>query len=601
MALPLDGANKGKNGSSFGRWNRAHWKVVTAVVLVVVLLVLAIVSSIASLIMVLMEDDEDASAYTQTILHVRASNMSLTTGKKEAVPNLEISLVQKEPPKDKNGKKQDPQQIGFPTTDKKGEAQTVLSTVGNGAFTYTDGLSLTSDGRPTEYVDVIKGKSYHTTFYDNSSVSYGSQGTDTGQSDFSYNLDNSRPAGIKMCAGKIRPTKEANSPSDTWHIVGVIKANREGLKKMFFDGSNDGVRAKYGGGYGHYGSYVYVYNEDNPSCSYGTAVAADVGGGMDSNTIGDLWMPAYKYYGIKGLKGTGVESATVRKGQKNAWVQYFASKGISYPKDMNNPHSTIYILDHGQKGSRGYQLLQAMEDNKPWIYGGGSSSLGNTKDNDKYVINFKGKHGNDLIRTPMELSKVYTDESNPYTVTEEGARALFRGTMIFEFWTTTETVGAGNGSLTGDFSDWNKVDNKNFCSSRGGGGINPYMLRSGKPGNEHCNALPNCVAYAWGILKQHGVNLGHYGNPSNWISGAKADGFTVSTNKNAPKVGAVAVFQSHVAVVASVDSSSECTLIESDYAKGPSAKAYPYCRVQHGWKNGSNIGGRFLGYIYTSK
>lgn len=481
MALPLDGANKGKNGSSFGRWNRAHWKVVTAVVLVVVLLVLAIVSSIASLIMVLMEDDEDASAYTQTILHVRASNMSLTTGKKEAVPNLEISLVQKEPPKDKNGKKLDPQQIGFPTTDKKGEAETVLSTVGNGAFTYTDGLSLTPDGRPTEYVDVIKGKGYHTTFYDNSSVSYGSQGTDTGQTDFSYNLDNSRPAGIKMCAGTIRPSKEPNSPSDTWHIVGVTKSNREALRKLFFNGSNDGTRAKFGGGVGHYGSYLFVYNEQNPSCSYGTAVAADVGGGADSGTIGDLWMPAYKYYGIKGLKGTGVESATVRKGQKNAWVQYFASKGINYPKDMNNPHSTIYILDHGQKGSRGYQLLKAMQSNKPWIYGGGSSSLGNTKDNDKYAINFKGEHGNDLIRTPMELSKVYTDESNPYTVTEEGARALFRGTMIFEFWTTTETVGGGD-AVAGSISNPPNLKSKGYSSPP-----NPF-------------SRPQCTWYCWGRI-----------------------------------------------------------------------------------------------------
>lgn len=557
--------NRGRKKNAFQRFVSLHWKALIAIVLVLVLLIAAAVSSLVSLIMMLTTEEKKADEYTQTILHVRASNMATMSGKKEPVSNLEISLVQKDPPKDKDGKKMDPQQIGFPTTDKNGEAETVLSTAGNGAFTYTDGISLTSDGRPTDYVDIVKGSKYHTTFYDNSSVSYGSQGTDTGQSDFSYNLDNSRPAGIKMCAGTIRPTKEPNSPSDTWHIVGVTKSNRVALQKLFFNGSKDGVKAEYGGGTGHYGSYIYVYNEQNPSCSYGTAVAADVGGGADGNTIGDLWMPAYKYYGIKGLKGHGTESATVRKGKKNAWQLYFASKGINYPKDMNNPHSTIYILDHGQKGSRGYQLLKAMQHNKPWIYGGGSASLGNTKDNDKYVINFKGEHGNDMIRTAMELSKVYTDESSPYVVQEEGIKATFRGTMIFEFWTTTETVGGGN-AVSGSISNPPNLKNKGYSSPP-----NPF-------------ARPQCTWYCWGRIYETTGKAAKFTTPSGrngyqWYS--KLIGQKLGQN---PRPGAIMCLKDnnksgspgHVAFVESVaDGGSSITISEG----GASFSSLPHVQT----------------------
>ena len=491
------GGNGGKN--PLAQLGTFKGKAIVALVLVAVLLVVSIAGSIASLIGMLMASQDDGGeTYTQTLLHVRASNLDLNTGKYVPVPNLEISLVQKKPPKDKDGKKMDPQQIGFPSTDEKGEAETVLNTGGNGAFTYTDGISLDPEGRPTDYIDIVKGKGYHTTMYDNSSVSTGSQGSDTGQSDYSYNLDSDKPAGINMCGGTIHPTKEPNSPSDTWHIVGVTKSNKEALQKLFFNGSKDGQKAYYGDGYGYYGSYLFVFNEQNPSCSYGTAVAADVGGGADSRTIGDLWMPAYKYYGIKGLKGTGAETATVRRGKKNAWVQYLASKGISYPKDMNNPPSTIYVLDHGQKGSRGYQLLHAMQKNQRWIFGGGSASLGNDKDNDKYVINFKGEHGNDLIRTPMELSKVYTDETSPYIVHEVSVRAVFRGEMKFEFWTTTETIG-GDSAVTGSIANPPNLKNKGYSHPP-----NPFELYQ-------------CTWYCWGRIYE---------------TTGKAPQFTVNNNRN---------------------------------------------------------------------
>lgn len=448
--------------------------------------------------MLIASENEEGSEYTQRLLHVRASVLDNNTGNYTPVQNLEISLVQKDPPKDKDGKKQDPQQIAFPATDSNGEAETVLNAIGNGALTYTDGLSLTKDGRPTSYVDIVKGPKFHHTLYDNSSWSGGSQGSDTGQEDYSYNLDNKRKSGVKMGANTIHPSKSPNSASDTWHIVGVTKSNKTALTKMFGNGSKDGTRAVYGGIVGHYGSYLFVYDEAHPEASYGCAVAADVGGGADSGTVADLWFPAYKYYGKYGLKGHAAETTTVYRGRKNAWQMYLATLGADYPTVLNNDHVTVYILDHGEKGSRGYQALKAMQNDQTWPFLGGSAKLGNDKDNDKYVINFKGEHGNDLIRTAMSLSEASgASEDNPCVVNEVGVRAVFRGAMKFEFWSTVETIGGS--AVNGSIDSPPNFSNKGYSSPP-----NPFDKYQ-------------CTWYCWGRIYE---------------TTGKAPKFTVTSHRN---------------------------------------------------------------------
>lgn len=387
------------------------------------------------------------------------------------------------------------------------------------------------------------------------------------------------------------------------------------------------------GGSHPYGKVRLMYSWSPNGCSYGAALGLCDSGGGGASSIVDQYVPCNKYFGQYGLTkknrkrdygGTAGQDA-----KTYVWDPYMKALGADGEKVLTTwggRQNIVYILDDSGdkigKRTRSEELDYRVKNGQGWpttMTNGKvvqDSKTADGDDNTLYTLACKlteegeGKYGRGEFHnwfgektSDHDLAKMEThDRSDPYVV--QCGMGTTKHQWVLLFWTETVTVGTG-GALNGDFSDWNQVGNKNFCSSRATGkrkGINPYLDRNDKKDNDDRSALPNCVAYAWGILKQHGVTLGHYGDPSNWISGAQKEGFKVSTSKKAvPQVGAVAVFPGHVAVVAKIEDASHCTLIESDYSRGPSAKGLPYCRVQEHWENGSPINGGFKGYIYTGK
>lgn len=630
------GGNGGK--SPLAQLGTFKGKAIVALVLVAVLLVVSIAGSIASLIgmLVASEDEaEDGQLYTETRLYVRAlqgkwddnAKHAMEKGKKNVpIEQLKVQLKPEAATRPDGSKlKDDRSLIDFDPTDSEGYSYITLDSSGAGVLTMGTGNDAyygMQNGRPTKHYTLL-GKGRYT-FYD----SYSYLDADDTAYGHTYNLNNSKPAYVGFAGLKEgHVSKEKNSASDSWHVMGLMP------------GSNLAGQSNYKAAMARkkssHPALLYAYSPNG--FSYGTGIGIDTGYGKASQ-LADLYLPYNKYYGKYGISHhASDDTGGKRRGPNNVngvqgapysqtIYKYFKSLGVdpkkAYEQTWDKNVNELYELDDsGDKiggKPRGQALKKMMEKDQAWpttMTGGKVKQDAKTDDdkmNDYYFLackltdegakkygsgkyhNWYGEHTAD-----HRLSKIEAcSRSDPYVV-KCGNGATGEWTLLF--WTEVVTVGAEGGSLNGDFSDWNKVDNKNFCSNRGGGGINPYMVRHGKPGNKHCNALPNCVAYAWGILKQHGVTLGHYGNPDQWMAGAKADGFATSTNPNAPKVGAVAVFPNHVAVVAAIEDSSHCTLIESDYSSGPSAKAYPYCRVQIHWKNGGHINGGFYGYIYTGK
>lgn len=570
--VPLGGRNKGKGGSRFGRFLKGKGKAITAILVVLVLLVTATAMSISELITMFEESDEDEDqegSFTEQVLYVR---MTSGTPKKKGDPVKGATVTLTSQKGQNNQQAGDNIEMG--PTDDNGEAYVVIN--GNTSLTApcpkefdTDG-----DGIPDKFEAKYSGGN---TWY-SMAVGPGSaytSGPDGNTSNYSSRFGFAR---ISASQNHLKDQSSKPAPSDTWHIVG---------RQM-----NDSTAAKRF----PYHSMVYVQNAQG--YSYGTALVEDCGSDIKKNgALLDCWAPYSKYYN------------PYREG-KLSMSQYLKAMGVpcdktGYPT-VNFLKGTVYVLDTSSNGiAKQYESHITANGGQSWP-GSAPSTPGKVADekdqNHWYTVTCTNPDSNWPLKLDYQAAVAATRE-NPVVV---NANPLHN--WYYEFWSETITVGAEGtgGSLSGNFSDWNQVYNKNFSASNASGkrkGINPYpnVHTEKSPKNDKCSALPDCTGYVWGILKQHGVTLGSYGGAGqSWLTGAKKDGFQVSTNANAPKVGAVAVFSGHVAVVAAIENPSHCTLIESDYHYKLSQNP-PFCRIQTGWKNGDPVGHEFLGYIYTGK
>lgn len=117
----------------------------------------------------------------------------------------------------------------------------------------------------------------------------------------------------------------------------------------------------------------------------------------------------------------------------------------------------------------------------------------------------------------------------------------------------------------------------------------------GNPLLPGCNVLANCVGYAAGrfneIIGQNCfVHFRYAPDPDQWITRALSEGLQTGTE---PQLGAVAVWQHHVAVVEEIHADGSITTSESGYGC-----ANPFWTSKRSRDGGSWGGEGFLGFIY---
>jgi GH25 family lysozyme M1 (1,4-beta-N-acetylmuramidase) len=121
---------------------------------------------------------------------------------------------------------------------------------------------------------------------------------------------------------------------------------------------------------------------------------------------------------------------------------------------------------------------------------------------------------------------------------------------------------------------------------------------AGSPQDAGCDVLANCVGYAASrfneIIGQSCFVYFQYApNPKDWIATAKTHGLQTGTE---PKLGAVLVWEKHVAIVEEINADGSITTSESGYGCTPAFWTT--------WRNNSNgdwngsVFGKFLGFIY---
>ena len=112
-----------------------------------------------------------------------------------------------------------------------------------------------------------------------------------------------------------------------------------------------------------------------------------------------------------------------------------------------------------------------------------------------------------------------------------------------------------------------------------------YYFRTG-------TGMPNCVAYAYGrIYEMNGeAPLLTHGNAGDWYGMNKRGGYY--DYGQTPKLGAVACWSNHVAVVEKINDDGSITFSESHW-HGNYFNTVTYSNVY------SHYGQRFYGYIYT--
>lgn len=104
--------------------------------------------------------------------------------------------------------------------------------------------------------------------------------------------------------------------------------------------------------------------------------------------------------------------------------------------------------------------------------------------------------------------------------------------------------------------------------------------------------MPNCVAYAYGrVYEMNGEKpLINHGSAGDWYFINKSNGYY--KYGSTPKLGAVACWSNHVAVVEQINSNGTITLSESHWG-GRYFNTVTYSNMY------SHYGQRFYGYIYT--
>lgn len=480
--------------------------------------------------------------------------------------------------KEKADKKQDDSSGGdlnIGPTNNYGIAYTVLSGAANGAFTYAcpPQFAPDSSGRPTNYQ-----KSWDhvgATIYDSYTCN---DYTDTGTSYHLREDPSGNACNAGFARGNIRLSGVRNSASDTWHIVGIPNAGGGDESKVPFY------------------SFVYVYNNAHPEASYGAAICADSGGGLYSNNaIIDQYMPSNKYYGRYGLNvspGQGFNEgykdhgsgSTV--GASSSYGHYFAAFGINGDYAATMKDVTVFVCDgytnkHSGLGKE-YSKAFAAGQNWPGVSGNpvalnagsGGSSLSEPSSTSagaasgQYEITYSGTE---------ESAAPGKDKIEPYSAgTKDAPFTTYikskKGTNVrLEFWIERIYIGPGeNASVSsGDYSDWaNTHFPKYYCFPPKGQNAYKAPVNPGRIDNSDRNALPNCVAYAWGLEARKGHILPHWGDADKWASGAIDAGYSVDRRKN-PRVGDVFCLAPtcHVGVVIGVDQKNgKVITAESDFS-----------------------------------
>ena len=484
---------------------------------------------------------------------------------------------------DDKDKKQDDStggDLNIGPTNNYGIAYTILTGAANGAFTYACPAEYQPDssGRPTNYVTKLTGQG---TMYDSYTVR--SYKDTTGW----YGLDvdpsgNSSSAGFAT-GGWLSGVR--GSPSDTWHVAGKPMSRNVGLS---------------------YWDYIYVYNTDHPEASYGTAVVGDCGG-MPNSAIVDQYMPASKYFGYNGLnvaRGSGFAEGAhdpkhIYSGPKSSFGHYFQAFGLD-PNFAATANVEVYILAKGngtqshpgncpggnvlsqQCFAGGNSRNKQPGNNWPGVSGNPVANLSGSSSTEtmpapdsstggngsaQYEITYSGteesaEKGKDLI-TPYGAGS----RDAPFTTYIKSKK----GTNVrLEFWVERIYIGPGeNASVnSGDYSDWANTHFPTYYSHPPQGkNVYTVSVNPGRIDNSDRNALPNCVAYAWGLEARKGHVLPHWGDADQWASKAIKAGYSVDRRAN-PRVGDVFCLAPtcHVGVVIGVDQKNgKVITAESDY------------------------------------
>lgn len=120
----------------------------------------------------------------------------------------------------------------------------------------------------------------------------------------------------------------------------------------------------------------------------------------------------------------------------------------------------------------------------------------------------------------------------------------------------------------------------------------PYYSRKLNVYFQTGTPMPNCVAYAYGrIYEMNGeAPLINHGSAGDWYGMNKRNGYY--DYGSTPKVGAVACWSGHVAIVEKVNANGSVTISESHWGG-------TYFDVRTYSNMNSHYGQKFYGYIYT--
>lgn len=123
------------------------------------------------------------------------------------------------------------------------------------------------------------------------------------------------------------------------------------------------------------------------------------------------------------------------------------------------------------------------------------------------------------------------------------------------------------------------------------GGYNPCLVIDANKGT----VMPNCVGYSNGRLQElNGKTKTDWripaGNPKEWLAYAKKNGLKTGTT---PKLGAVIVWEGHVANIESIASNGDITVSQSHY-KGTNFDTLVLTKST----NYVYYGQKVLGYVY---
>lgn len=473
-----------------GKLKSRKWQIIIALILVVVILLVSAVGSIISLIMAILdtEQKDEAGLYTETRLYVRAlqgkwdSNQkhSYNSDDKKDVPidELKVTLTPDKGVTTDSKKKtvtDERSTIDFDPTDKKGLSYIVLDSQGMGQLTMSTGndayygISAASGGKPTKHYKVLAQGRF--TYYDSYTYKEASDTKGT-----NYNLNNSKPSSAHF-SDTSPLSKQKDSPSDTWHVFGLMKTPQPiSWDKTLYNKLKRQRKT----------NPALLYAWSPQGASYGAGIGIDTGYGTSYGLIADLFVPYNKYFGKYGLNPKHGPEDGGGKRDMNAsttidpYLKSIGAPGARQVWDKVSNNNTLYYLDDSEDivngQTRSQYLHRCTLGNKAWptsMTGGKVVQDAERKDgsaNTMYTIKSmlteigKQKWGNKFENhfsdsTPQDLAKIEThDKADPY-IFQCGIGVKDRQ-WVLQFWTETVTVGDDDGSdLAGatNYLSWAKL------------------------------------------------------------------------------------------------------------------------------------------------